>query len=62
MVDLLAGRVPFDKVAGILVYRAHEFVFFLFFRLFLILRVLHGFKESFILRLFREKKKDGIVK
>uniref|UniRef100_A0A1I8BV14 ERCC4 domain-containing protein n=1 Tax=Meloidogyne hapla TaxID=6305 RepID=A0A1I8BV14_MELHA len=48
MVDLLAGRVPFDKVAGILVYRAHE--------------VLHGFKESFILRLFREKKKDGIVK
>ncbi|CAK5074457.1 unnamed protein product [Meloidogyne enterolobii] len=48
MVDLLAGRVPFDKVAGILVYRAHD--------------VLHGFKESFILRLFREKKKDGIVK
>ncbi|CAK5013471.1 unnamed protein product [Meloidogyne enterolobii] len=48
MVDLLAERVPFDKVVGILVYRAHD--------------VLHGFKESFILRLFREKKKDGIVK
>ncbi|KAF7632544.1 ERCC4 domain-containing protein [Meloidogyne graminicola] len=48
MVDLLAGRVPFDKVAGILVYRAHEFF--------------HGFKESFILRLFREKKTNGFVK
>ncbi|KAI1718544.1 DNA repair endonuclease XPF [Ditylenchus destructor] len=48
MVDLLTNRVPIDKVAGIVVYRAHE--------------ILAGYQESFILRLFREKKKNGFVK
>uniref|UniRef100_A0A914HCD1 DNA repair endonuclease XPF n=1 Tax=Globodera rostochiensis TaxID=31243 RepID=A0A914HCD1_GLORO len=48
MVDLLTNRVPFDCVIGILVFRAHE--------------VLYGFQESFVLRLFREKKCHGFVK
>ncbi|KAI3409769.1 hypothetical protein GPALN_006145 [Globodera pallida] len=48
MVDLLTNRVPFDCVIGILVFRAHE--------------VLSGFQESFVLRLFREKKCHGFVK
>uniref|UniRef100_A0A915DY22 DNA repair endonuclease XPF n=1 Tax=Ditylenchus dipsaci TaxID=166011 RepID=A0A915DY22_9BILA len=44
MVDLLIDRVPLDKIAGILVYRAHQ--------------ILTSFQESFILRLFREKRKN----
>jgi len=48
MVDLLTNRVPLDDIAGILVYRAHE--------------ILTGYQESFILRLFRERKQDGFVK
>ncbi|KAI6228275.1 ERCC4 domain-containing protein [Aphelenchoides besseyi] len=48
MVDLLTNIVPLERTAGILVYRAHE--------------VLTGYQESFILRLFREKKNNGFVK
>ncbi|KHN83734.1 DNA repair endonuclease XPF [Toxocara canis] len=48
MVDLLQGRVPVKNVAGILVHRAHQ--------------LLSSFQETFILRLYREKKPDGFVK
>jgi DNA excision repair protein ERCC-4 len=48
MVDLLTNKVPIDRIAGILVYRAHE--------------LLNSYQESFILRLFREKKSGGFVK
>uniref|UniRef100_A0A915Q4P7 Persulfide dioxygenase ETHE1, mitochondrial n=1 Tax=Setaria digitata TaxID=48799 RepID=A0A915Q4P7_9BILA len=48
MLDLLQERVPVKHVAGIIVYRAHQ--------------LLSGFQESFILRLYREKKADGFVK
>uniref|UniRef100_A0A0N5ARY7 ERCC4 domain-containing protein n=1 Tax=Syphacia muris TaxID=451379 RepID=A0A0N5ARY7_9BILA len=48
MVDLLQDRVPVKNVAGIIVHRAHQ--------------LLTGFQESFILRLYREKKSDGFVK
>ena len=48
MVDLLTDRVPVKNVTGIVVYRAHE--------------ILRSFQESFILRLYREKKADGFVK
>ncbi|VBB27037.1 unnamed protein product [Acanthocheilonema viteae] len=48
MVDLLQERVPVKNVAGIIVHRAHQ--------------LLSGFQESFILRLYREKKTDGFVK
>ncbi|VDK82413.1 unnamed protein product [Onchocerca ochengi] len=48
MVDLLQERVPVRNVAGIVVHRAHQ--------------LLNGFQESFILRLYREKKAGGFVK
>ncbi|GMT17021.1 hypothetical protein PFISCL1PPCAC_8318, partial [Pristionchus fissidentatus] len=48
LVDFLCGRVPCNNVAGIVVYRAHQ--------------VLTSFQESFILRMFREKKRGGFVK
>ncbi|CAD5212421.1 unnamed protein product [Bursaphelenchus okinawaensis] len=48
MVDLLTDKVPLDRIAGILVYNAHQ--------------ALNTFQETFILRLFREKKPDGFVK
>ncbi|VDK84748.1 unnamed protein product [Litomosoides sigmodontis] len=48
MVDLLQERVPVKNVAGIVVHRAHQ--------------LLNGFQESFILRLYREKKAGGFVK
>ncbi|GMT08485.1 hypothetical protein PENTCL1PPCAC_30659, partial [Pristionchus entomophagus] len=48
LVDFLCGRVPSDNVAGIVVYRAHQNS--------------HSFQESFILRMFREKKRGGFVK
>ncbi|VDN55404.1 unnamed protein product [Dracunculus medinensis] len=48
MVDLLQNRVPVKNVAGIIVHHAHQ--------------LLSGFQESFILRLYREKKADGFVK
>ncbi|CAD5216748.1 unnamed protein product [Bursaphelenchus xylophilus] len=48
MVDLLTDKVPLDRIAGILVYKAHH--------------ALTTFQDTFILRLFREKKPDGFVK
>ncbi|KAK6738751.1 hypothetical protein RB195_020702 [Necator americanus] len=48
LVDLLTDRVPVKNIAGILVYRAHQ--------------VLSSFQESFILRLYRERKPGGFVK
>ncbi|KIH46668.1 hypothetical protein ANCDUO_23277 [Ancylostoma duodenale] len=48
LVDLLTDRVPVKNIAGILVYRAHQ--------------VLSSFQESFILRLYRERKPGGYVK
>ncbi|VIO94526.1 ERCC4 domain containing protein [Brugia malayi] len=48
MVDLLQERVPVKNVAGIIVHRAHQ--------------LLSGFQESFILRLYRERKAGGFVK
>uniref|UniRef100_A0AC34PZY7 Uncharacterized protein n=1 Tax=Panagrolaimus sp. JU765 TaxID=591449 RepID=A0AC34PZY7_9BILA len=48
MVDLLTDRVPVKNITGIVVLRAHE--------------LLNSYQESFILRLYREKKNDGFVK
>uniref|UniRef100_A0AC34G065 Uncharacterized protein n=1 Tax=Panagrolaimus sp. ES5 TaxID=591445 RepID=A0AC34G065_9BILA len=48
MVDLLTDRIPVQNVTGIVIYRAHE--------------ILRSFQESFILRLYREKKAGGFVK
>ncbi|KAE9546195.1 hypothetical protein FO519_010593, partial [Halicephalobus sp. NKZ332] len=48
MVDLLTDKVPVKNVSGIVVLRAHE--------------LLRSYQESFILRLYREKKSDGFVK
>ncbi|KAL6736130.1 hypothetical protein Aduo_006516 [Ancylostoma duodenale] len=48
LVDLLTDRVPVKNIAGILVYRAHQ--------------ILSSFQESFILRLYRERKPGGYVK
>ncbi|EFO27962.1 ERCC4 domain-containing protein [Loa loa] len=48
MVDFLQERIPVKNVAGIIVHRAHQ--------------LLNGFQESFILRLYREKKTGGFVK
>ncbi|KAK6051007.1 hypothetical protein COOONC_11488 [Cooperia oncophora] len=48
LVDLLTDRVPVKNIAGILVYRAHQ--------------ILSSFQESFILRLYRERKPGGFVK
>ncbi|CAD6192574.1 unnamed protein product [Caenorhabditis auriculariae] len=48
LVDLLQSRLPVERVAVIFVYRAHN--------------VLTSFQESFVLRLYREKKRDGLVK
>uniref|UniRef100_A0A158Q8B8 DNA repair endonuclease XPF n=1 Tax=Elaeophora elaphi TaxID=1147741 RepID=A0A158Q8B8_9BILA len=59
MVDLLQERVPVKNVAGIIVHRAHQSVDFL---IILQCKLLSGFQESFILRLYREKKMGGFVK
>ncbi|MFH4978518.1 hypothetical protein AB6A40_005227 [Gnathostoma spinigerum] len=48
MVDLLQDRLPVRNVAGIIVNRAHQLI--------------SGYQESFILRLYRERKPDGFVK
>lgn len=48
LVDLLQNRIPTDRIAAIFVYRAHQ--------------TLNAFQDSFILRLYREKKPDGTVK
>ncbi|CAI5441800.1 unnamed protein product [Caenorhabditis angaria] len=48
LVDLLQNRIPINRIAAIFVYRAHQ--------------TLTAFQDSFILRLYREKKSDGMVK
>ncbi|KJH50405.1 hypothetical protein DICVIV_03416 [Dictyocaulus viviparus] len=48
LVDLLTDRAPVNSIACIMVYRAHQ--------------VLSSFQESFILRLYRERKPGGFVK
>ncbi|WKX93729.1 hypothetical protein Q1695_011189 [Nippostrongylus brasiliensis] len=48
LVDLLTERVPVKNIAVVLVYRAHQ--------------ILSSFQESFILRLYRERKPGGFVK
>uniref|UniRef100_A0A914WNF4 Uncharacterized protein n=1 Tax=Plectus sambesii TaxID=2011161 RepID=A0A914WNF4_9BILA len=48
VVDLLTDRIPVNQVAGIIVCRAHQ--------------LLSSYQESFILRLYREKKPNGFVK
>ncbi|CAB3403951.1 unnamed protein product [Caenorhabditis bovis] len=48
LVDLLQNRIPVNRIAAIFVYRAHQ--------------TLNSFQESFILRLYREKKLNGMVK
>ncbi|VDM54674.1 unnamed protein product [Angiostrongylus costaricensis] len=48
LVDLLTGRAPVENIAFIMVYHAHQ--------------VLLSFQESFILRLYRERKPGGFVK
>ncbi|KAK3599865.1 hypothetical protein CHS0354_022437 [Potamilus streckersoni] len=48
VVDLLTDRVPVEKVSGILVYRAHK--------------VAESCQEAFILRLYRQKNKNGFIK
>ncbi|XP_033737580.1 DNA repair endonuclease XPF-like [Pecten maximus] len=48
VVDLLTDRVPLDHVTGILVYKAH--------------RIVESGQEAFILRLFRQKNKNGFIK
>ncbi|CAJ0564564.1 unnamed protein product, partial [Mesorhabditis spiculigera] len=48
MVDFLTDRIPAKMVAVILVYRAHQ--------------LLNTFQDAFILRLYREKNKEGRVR
>ncbi|CAI2341167.1 unnamed protein product [Caenorhabditis sp. 36 PRJEB53466] len=48
LVDLLQNRISTDRIAAILVYRAHQ--------------TLNAFQDSFILRLYREKNPNGMVK
>uniref|UniRef100_A0A914CEA7 DNA repair endonuclease XPF n=1 Tax=Acrobeloides nanus TaxID=290746 RepID=A0A914CEA7_9BILA len=48
MVDLLTDRIPVNNIAGIVVLHAEK--------------ILTTYQESFILRLFRERKKGGFVK
>lgn len=48
LVDLLTNRAPVQNIACIMIYHAHQ--------------VLLSFQESFILRLYRERKAGGFVK
>ncbi|XP_077172572.1 DNA repair endonuclease XPF [Paroedura picta] len=48
VVDFLTGRIPSDLITGILVYKAH--------------RIIESCQEAFILRLYRQKNKQGFVK
>ncbi|CAH1775707.1 unnamed protein product [Owenia fusiformis] len=48
VVDMLTDRVPMDLVSGILVYKAHK--------------ILESCQEAFILRLYRQKNKQGFIK
>jgi len=48
VVDMLMERIPINLITGIIVYRAH--------------RIIHSCQESFILRLYRQKNKQGFIK
>nr|DBA20308.1 TPA: hypothetical protein GDO54_016015 [Pyxicephalus adspersus] len=48
VVDFLTDRIPANYVAGILVYRAHK--------------IIQSCQEAFILRLYRQKNKQGFIK
>ncbi|XP_068100819.1 DNA repair endonuclease XPF isoform X2 [Hyperolius riggenbachi] len=48
VVDFLTDRIPANLVTGILVYKAHK--------------IIESCQESFILRLYRQKNKQGFIK
>ncbi|XP_034986690.1 DNA repair endonuclease XPF [Zootoca vivipara] len=48
VVDFLTDRIPSDLISGILVYKAH--------------RIIESCQEAFILRLYRQKNKQGFIK
>ncbi|XP_015260912.1 PREDICTED: DNA repair endonuclease XPF [Gekko japonicus] len=48
VVDFLTGRIPSDLITGIIVYKAH--------------RIIESCQEAFILRLYRQKNKEGFIK
>jgi len=48
VVDFLMERIPANLITGIVVYRAH--------------RIIDSCQESFILRLYRQKNKEGFIK
>ncbi|XP_064626071.1 DNA repair endonuclease XPF-like [Lineus longissimus] len=48
VVDMLTDRLPTEMVTGILVYKAHK--------------IIESCQEAFILRLFRQKNKQGFIK
>ncbi|KAM5152047.1 DNA repair endonuclease XPF isoform 2-T2 [Mantella aurantiaca] len=48
VVDFLTDRIPANLVTGILVYRAHK--------------IIQSCQEAFILRLYRQKNKQGFIK
>ncbi|XP_078097001.1 DNA repair endonuclease XPF [Mustelus asterias] len=48
VVDLLTDRIPANLITGILVYKAH--------------RIIESCQEAFILRLYRQKNKQGFIK
>jgi len=48
VVDLLMERIPVNLITGIIIYKAH--------------RIIDSCQESFILRLYRQKNKEGFIK
>ncbi|NWU98674.1 XPF endonuclease, partial [Upupa epops] len=48
VVDLLTDRIPANLITGILVYKAHK--------------IIESCQEAFILRLYRQKNKEGFIK
>ncbi|XP_035404698.1 DNA repair endonuclease XPF isoform X1 [Cygnus atratus] len=48
VVDFLTDRIPANLITGILVYKAH--------------RIIESCQEAFILRLYRQKNKQGFIK
>ncbi|XP_075755461.1 DNA repair endonuclease XPF [Pelodiscus sinensis] len=48
VVDFLTDRIPSNLITGILVYKAH--------------RIIESCQEAFILRLYRQKNKEGFIK
>ncbi|OPJ79432.1 DNA repair endonuclease XPF [Patagioenas fasciata monilis] len=48
VVDFLTDRIPANLITGILVYKAH--------------RIIESCQEAFILRLYRQKNKEGFIK